>query len=110
MNSQQTIMSRLVSWISFTIHWGVALMIAASIGGTWLLLAEESLVAFSLMAATLVLAASIGVLARQSRARVRRLKAALDVYAEREIARAAARFDSLHSKRRLASTTALDRL
>src|SRR5262249_4226384 len=80
--------SRLLSQVSWAASWAAALLIAASIGGLWFLLAEASLGEFFLLAAPLALIAVVGILRQHARSRVaRRFRAALDAYAEREIGR-----------------------
>jgi hypothetical protein len=78
----------LESLISPAAAWAAALLLAASIGGLWMLLADSPW-EFALLAAPLALVGVAGITRQQSRARVRkRLEAALDAYAEREINKA----------------------
>ena len=65
-----------------------ALLIAASIGGLWFLLAGHSLWEFILLAAPLALIAIVVLFRQHSHSRAeRRLWAALDAYAEQERAK-----------------------
>src|SRR5262249_15021655 len=81
--------SRPLSLISSAASWAAALLIAASIGGLWLLLAGHSFWEFFLLAAPLALVAVVGILLQHSRSRAaRQFRATLDAYAEREMARA----------------------
>ena len=92
-----------------TILLAAALLITGLISGLWSLLAAEP----GGYAVPAVVAAAMTGLAgftwQQSRARAKKQQAALDAYAEREIARATTRSGQLHSKRRLATAAALDR-
>lgn len=91
MNSIRVNRSQPVSWLPLAAPWAAVLLIAASLGVVWLLLAEDSPLAFRLVAALLAGTVGIGTLWQQSRARARRWRAALDAYAEREIAYATER-------------------
>jgi hypothetical protein len=89
--------------ISLAALWAAALLITGLIGGLWFLLAADSARFAIPLAAVLALAAAVGITWRQSRARARRrLQAALDAYAEREIARSGQR----RQKRRTAVVAA----
>jgi hypothetical protein len=80
--------SRLFSLIPLALTWTAGLLLTASIGGLWLLLGERWSWAFVLLAGPLALLAVAGVLRQHGRFSARkRLLAALDAYAEREIAR-----------------------
>jgi len=88
MNTNRTRSLSSLTRLSVAATWTAALLLAAAIGGFWLLLSEFSPLAFSLFAGPFVLAAIAGTLAVISRDRARRrLLAALDAYAEREIRR-----------------------
>src|SRR5262245_49110080 len=83
---KKTVRSRLLFWVPVASSWAAVLLIAASILGLWVLLSEESPRAFWTLAVPLGLGAVVGVAGRRSRVRMRRrLQAALDAYAEREI-------------------------
>jgi hypothetical protein len=88
MNTNRTYSLNFLTRLSVAATWTAALLLAAAIGGFWLLLSEFSPLAFSLFAGPFVLAAGAGTLAVILRDRARRrLLAALDAYAEREINR-----------------------
>lgn len=81
------------NWIRSTVFWVAVLLI----GGLWFFLAdsaEDTVPAVAVVATTAI----VGFTWQRSRARASRRKAALDAYAEREIARAAARRHQLHAK------------
>ncbi len=105
----QTARFRDLSLISSAAPWAAALLITGLIGGLWFVLATGS--AGDAIAAVTVgtVTTAVSFTWQQFRARGRRRNAALDAYAEREIARAAAHSGRLYSRRRLASTGALDK-
>jgi hypothetical protein len=86
--------------IQSNLYWAVP----ALIGGLWLLLALDAS-EYVVPAAAL---AAIAGFVWQMRARTRRRWAALDAYAEREIARAQANTVQLRAKRRLATAGTLN--
>src|SRR5262245_9539649 len=80
--------SQLPFLISSVASWAAVPLIATSIAGLWLLLAEDSGWLFVLLAAPLALTAVLGLLRQHARFRAAgRFRAALDAYAEREISR-----------------------
>jgi hypothetical protein len=86
MKANQTVRSRLLYLISSAAFWGVALLIAGWIGGTWFVLADDTAWKAVPLAAVLALTVVAGIIWQQSRAGARRrLQAALTAYAEREI-------------------------
>ena len=109
MKSSQTTRSRPRSLFSTAALWAAALLITALISGVWFLLAAVPAGYAAPAAAAAAITAAVGFTRQQSRARTNRRKAALDMYAEREIVRAATRSGQLHSKRRLATATALNK-
>jgi hypothetical protein len=106
MKTSQTARSRYRSWITSAALWAAVLLVTGLIGGLWFLSAADS--AGYAVPAVVAITAVVSFTWQRSRARARRRKAALDAYAEREIARAAARSGQFHRKRRLASPAALD--
>jgi signal transduction histidine kinase len=98
MNSDDTGNTRLLSLVPLAISWS-ALMLAASVSGLWFLLAERWPGAFFLLAAPLALLAAAGILRQHFRSRAtRRWLAALDGYAQREIAQAQRRTTRLRAQ------------
>jgi ABC-type transport system involved in cytochrome bd biosynthesis fused ATPase/permease subunit len=80
--------SRILPLITSAATWAATLLIATSIGGLWLLLANRSLWAFGILAVPLFLIAVVGMLRQHYRfLGARRFRAHLDAYADREICR-----------------------
>lgn len=99
METNRTARSRHMALISSAALWAAALLITGVIGGLWFLLAADSVRSAISLAAVLALPAAVGITWQHSRARARRrLQAALDAYAEREISHA----DQRRQKRRTA--------
>ena len=87
MKSSQTMRSRPRSLFSTAALWAAALLITALISGVWFLLAAVPAGYAAPAAAAVAITAPVGFPWQQSRARTNRRKAALDTYAEQEIAR-----------------------
>jgi hypothetical protein len=85
MNNHEAARSRRMSLVWSAVSWAVGLLTAGLIGWLWFVLADDSAGKVDPLAAILALAALVGITWQQSRARARRrLRAALDAYAEQE--------------------------
>ena len=87
MKSSQTMRSRPRSLFSTAALWAAALLITALISGVWFLLAADSAGYGQPAATVMTFTAVVGFSWQRSRARTNRRKAALDAYAEQQIAR-----------------------
>jgi hypothetical protein len=106
MTTHQTARSRHRSLISSAALGAAALLIPGLIGGLWFLLAADSAGYAVPAVAVVTITTAVGFTWQRSRASGRRRKAALDAYAEREIARAAAHSGPLRKERRPAAVAA----
>ncbi len=86
MKTNETARSRRMALVWSTVGGAAGLFLAGLIGWLWLVLADDSVWKGVLLAAVLALAALAGIAWQQSRAE-RRLRAALDAYAEKELAK-----------------------
>ena len=75
-----------VSSISSAAHWAGALLMVGLINGLWVVLVDRSIWGAVVPAAVPILTGVIGI-ARQRWSTLKRLRAVLDEYADREIAR-----------------------